>query len=113
MCSPGSFHGFLSRMPTEEGQGGIRWPGRLTPLSSAFLLSPRAAYEVLHGSSSLDSGAAAGGCLGPGPHACPRPVSWAQGSFGVPLRKRARGKAVRDKWAGDEWCGPREEGGTP
>ena len=80
---------------------------------SGFLLSPRAASEVPHGSSSLDSGAAPGGCLGPGPHACPNPVSWAQGVLGVPRRKRTRGKAGKDKRAGDEWCGPGEEGGTP
>ena len=67
-------------MPSEEGRGCIRWPGLLTLPSSSPL---RVASEVLHGSSSLDSAAAAaGGCLGPGPHACPCPVSWAQGAVG-------------------------------
>lgn len=45
----------------------------------AFPSPLRAASEVPHGSSSLDSGAAGGGRLGPGPPACPCPVSWAPG----------------------------------
>ena len=48
----------------------------------AFPLSPESCLEIPHGSSSLDSGAAGGGRLGPGPHASACPVSWAQGATG-------------------------------
>lgn len=50
-------------------------PGLLT----VTFRSPRAASEVPHGASSLDSGATGGGCLGPGSCACPSLVSWIHG----------------------------------
>lgn len=81
-------------LPQEDakrgGAGGDK--GAWAP-HSAFLLSPRAASEVPHGSSSLDSGAAAGGCLGPGPYAGPCLVSWAQGGIGGASEEESEGQS--------------------